>query len=311
MLPGSKMPRRHVLQPATAAADYSFLVRAPCGVPTLADLQRLPRPSKQIPPPPRKAPLWAAIGSRRYQHPPWSTSSLQTLFFHCRRGLAEPYVADTPTRLRRKPASVARILRYPFFRLWEGGCLAVAGKFLSCRGDCRRWGCSPSTVAASSHPVGGLPENGRASVDIFLKAAGYLDFAVRHVLPRLTAQFSKVYTHSSMPEQSSRKDIPLDLSAGVLRALCGQALGQAVDIQLGMAIDNPSATLAVKRRLACELVKCWHQAYDNIFQIPFNDGWGAKYQLFVKWKYTEAKVKMSVIAQSKQVAEYRKRSSHM
>ncbi|RRT60571.1 hypothetical protein B296_00041466 [Ensete ventricosum] len=46
------------------------------------------------------------------------------------------------------------------------------------------------------------------------------------------------------------KDLPLDLEEEVLRALCLQALGQCVDIQLGMAIDSPKATLAVKRRLA-------------------------------------------------------------
>ena len=34
---------------------------------------------------------------------------------------------------------------------------------------------------------------------------------------------------------------------------------QAIDIQLGMAIDSTKATLAVKRRLACEMVKCWQQ----------------------------------------------------
>ena len=34
---------------------------------------------------------------------------------------------------------------------------------------------------------------------------------------------------------------------------------QVVDIQLGMAIDSIQATMAVKRRLACEMVKYWHQ----------------------------------------------------
>ena len=34
---------------------------------------------------------------------------------------------------------------------------------------------------------------------------------------------------------------------------------QAIDVQLGLAIDSPKATLAVKRRLACEMVKCWQQ----------------------------------------------------
>ncbi|KAL9663145.1 hypothetical protein QQ045_027984 [Rhodiola kirilowii] len=118
-------------------------------------------------------------------------------------------------------------------------------------------------------------ESRRASVDIFLKGAGYLDCAVRHVLPHLPADL--------------RRSLPLDLNEGVLRALCLQALGQGVDIQLGMAIDSTKATLAVKRRLACEMVKYWQQAQDNIMNLPLLNGWGEKHQLFVKWKYIEAK----------------------
>eukprot|EP00258_Populus_trichocarpa_P029131 XP_024445150.1 uncharacterized protein LOC18106697 isoform X2 [Populus trichocarpa] len=118
-------------------------------------------------------------------------------------------------------------------------------------------------------------ENRRASVDIFLKAAGYLDCAVRHVLPQFPT--------------SLREDLPVDLAEGVLRALCLQALGQGVDIQLGMAIDSAKATLAVKRRLACEMVKYWQQAQDNIMNLPLANGWGEKHRLFIKWKYVEAK----------------------
>ncbi|TKY52006.1 hypothetical protein E2542_SST23526 [Spatholobus suberectus] len=118
-------------------------------------------------------------------------------------------------------------------------------------------------------------ESRRASVDIFLKAAGYLDCAVRHVLPQLPAEL--------------RRNLPVDLAEGVLRALCLQALGQGVDIQLGMAIDSTKATLAVKRRLACEMVKYWQQAQDNIMNLPLANGWGEKHRLFVKWKYIEAK----------------------
>ncbi|KAI3863530.1 hypothetical protein MKW92_003212, partial [Papaver armeniacum] len=62
----------------------------------------------------------------------------------------------------------------------------------------------------------------------------------------------------------------------------------SVDIQLGMAIDCTKATLAVKRRLACEMVKYWHQAHDNIVKLPLTSGWGEKHQLYVKWKYDEA-----------------------
>lgn len=118
-------------------------------------------------------------------------------------------------------------------------------------------------------------ESRRASIDVFLKAAGYLDCAVRHVLPQLPSDL--------------RRDLPVDLSEGVLRALCLQALGQGADIQLGMAIDSTKATLAVKRRLACEMVKYWQQAQDNIMNLPLANGWGEKHRLFIKWKYGEAK----------------------
>lgn len=118
-------------------------------------------------------------------------------------------------------------------------------------------------------------ESRRSSIDIFLKAAGYLDCAVRHILPQLPPEL--------------RRDLPVDLAEGVLRALCLQALGQSVDIQLGLAIDSTKATLAVKRRLACEMVKYWQQAQDNITNLPLTNGWGEKHKLFVKWKYIEAR----------------------
>ncbi|MBA0854465.1 hypothetical protein Goshw_000254 [Gossypium schwendimanii] len=114
-----------------------------------------------------------------------------------------------------------------------------------------------------------------ASIDIFLKAAGYLDFAVQKVLPQLPLEL--------------RNDLPLDLSEGVLKALCLQALGQGVEIQLGMAIDSIKATLAVKRRLACEMVKYWHQAEEYIKDLPLANGWGEKHKLFIQWKHIEAK----------------------
>ncbi|MBA0856255.1 hypothetical protein Goshw_025596 [Gossypium schwendimanii] len=56
-----------------------------------------------------------------------------------------------------------------------------------------------------------------------------------------------------------------------------------------MAIDSTKATLAVKRRLACEMVKYWQQAQDNIMNLPLSNGWGEKHRLFIKWKYIEAK----------------------
>jgi len=118
-------------------------------------------------------------------------------------------------------------------------------------------------------------DNKRASVEIFLKASGFLECAIQHVLPRIS------------PE--NRKGLPVDLSEGVLKAICMQALGQAIDVQLGLAIDSPKATLAVKRRLACEIVKCWQQAHESMADLPLIDSWGEKHRLFAKWKYIEAK----------------------
>ncbi|KAF8398651.1 hypothetical protein HHK36_014506 [Tetracentron sinense] len=143
------------------------------------------------------------------------------------------------------------------------------------------------TTSADGYQPRVSEESRRASIDVFLKAAGYLDCAVRNVLPQLPAEF--------------RRDLPVDLAEGVLRALCLQALGQPLmilrmidflpggDIQLGMAIDSTKATLAVKRRLACEMVKYWHQAQDSIMNLPLANGWGEKHKLFVKWRYAEAK----------------------
>ncbi|XP_051116861.1 uncharacterized protein LOC127241731 [Andrographis paniculata] len=118
-------------------------------------------------------------------------------------------------------------------------------------------------------------ESRRSSIDLLLKAAGYLDCALSNVLPQLPNVL--------------RTNLPVDLAEGVLRALCLQAIGQSVDIQLGVAIDSTKATLAVKRRLACEMVKYWQQAQDNITNLPLANGWGQKHGLFVKWKYVEAK----------------------
>ncbi|XVE92948.1 hypothetical protein REPUB_Repub01dG0148000 [Reevesia pubescens] len=132
----------------------------------------------------------------------------------------------------------------------------------------------PNT-SAGGYPSQVLEECKRASIDIFLKAAGYLDFAVQQVLPQLPLEL--------------RNDLPLDLTEGVLKALCLQALGQGVEIQLGMAIDSVKASMAVKRRLACEMVKYWHQAQEYIMDLPLANGWGEKHKLFIKWKHVEAK----------------------
>ncbi|WCJ38968.1 Endosomal targeting BRO1-like domain-containing protein [Euphorbia peplus] len=118
-------------------------------------------------------------------------------------------------------------------------------------------------------------ERRRTGIDILLKAAGYLEFCIQHVLPQFPPEL--------------RKDLPLDLTERVLQALCLQALGQVVDVQLGMAIESVKATLAVKRRLACEMVKYWHQAQENTLNLPLANGWVEKHQHFIRWKYAEAK----------------------
>ncbi|CAN6273609.1 unnamed protein product [Urochloa humidicola] len=117
-------------------------------------------------------------------------------------------------------------------------------------------------------------ESRQATVDLFLKAAGYLDCSIHHVLTQIP------------PE---RRELPVDLAEDNLKALSLQGLSQGVDMQLGLAIDNPKATLAVKRRLACEMIKCWKQVKNSIPELPLSDGWGKKHALFVKWKYVEAK----------------------
>ncbi|XBH63376.1 hypothetical protein VPH35_117369 [Triticum aestivum] len=147
-------------------------------------------------------------------------------------------------------------------------------------------------------------ESRRATVDVFLKAAGYLDCAVNQVLPQIPPekrfnswlyQFMNLnepkfrMTSTELFDLNFRRALPVDLVEGNLKALSLQGLGQGVDMQLGLAIDNPKATLAVKRRLACEMVKYWQQIKDSIPELPLSDGWAKKHTLFVKWKYAEAK----------------------
>uniref|UniRef100_M8CD20 Uncharacterized protein n=1 Tax=Aegilops tauschii TaxID=37682 RepID=M8CD20_AEGTA len=96
-------------------------------------------------------------------------------------------------------------------------------------------------------------------------------------------------TSTELFDLNFRRALPVDLVEGNLKALSLQGLGQGVDMQLGLAIDNPKATLAVKRRLACEMVKYWQQIKDSIPELPLSDGWAKKHTLFVKWKYAEAK----------------------
>lgn len=105
-----------------------------------------------------------------------------------------------------------------------------------------------------------MAESRRASVDIFLKAAGYLDCAVTHVLPQIPTEirfasqvlfsfanmlllaklanmltvvailtsFFLILTWSYILTSFCRRALPVDLVEEVLQALCQQALGQVL-----------------------------------------------------------------------------------
>jgi hypothetical protein len=136
--------------------------------------------------------------------------------------------------------------------------------------------CLTPRAAADGYIPKVTEENKKNAVEILLKASQFLECALSSVLPRL-------------PNDVKAK-LPVDLSEGVLRALEQQALGQGVEIQLGLAIENVKASVAVKRRLACEQVKYWLQAYECASSVALEHGWGPKHKLFVKWKLLEAQV---------------------
>lgn len=117
----------------------------------------------------------------------------------------------------------------------------------------------------------------RDAVDLLLKAAGYLEFCVRDVLVRIP------------PDIKER--LPKDLQDGVLEAISIQALGQGTEIQLGLAVECQKATLSVKRRLACEQMSYFSQAYHCLSggDMDTNNGRGKKHLWFIKWKFLEAK----------------------
>jgi len=88
-------------------------------------------------------------------------------------------------------------------------------------------------------------ESKRNAIETLLKASSYFECAISGVLP-------------NVPEEISAK-LPADVTEAMFRTMEQQALGQAVELQLGFAIDNVKASLAVKRRLACEQAKVWVQ----------------------------------------------------
>ncbi|KAH8970567.1 hypothetical protein BDL97_02G094700 [Sphagnum fallax] len=118
-------------------------------------------------------------------------------------------------------------------------------------------------------------ESKRMAIETLLKAVSYFECAISAVIP-------------NAPDDIKAK-LPADLMEGMFIALEQQALGQAVELQLGFAVENVTASLAVKRRLACEQVKCWEQAQEKLACMPLAEGWGAKHILFAKWKLAEAK----------------------
>ncbi|XP_044502112.1 uncharacterized protein LOC123223103 isoform X2 [Mangifera indica] len=115
----------------------------------------------------------------------------------------------------------------------------------------------------------------RIAIDLLLKASGYLEFCVKNVLIHLP------------PDIKNR--LPGDFQDGVLEAISIQALGQGTEIQLGLAVESQKASLSVKRRLACELLTYFSQAYQCLSGCDMNHSHGKKHMWFIKWKFLESK----------------------
>ncbi|KAG7555202.1 BRO1 domain [Arabidopsis suecica] len=116
----------------------------------------------------------------------------------------------------------------------------------------------------------------RDAVDLLLKASGYLDFCVREILTQVP------------PDIKSK--LPDDMQESVLQTLAIQALGQGTEIQLGLAVDSQKATLSVKRRIACEQVIYFTQAYHCLSSCEaVSHGCAKKLLRFIYWKFLEAK----------------------
>ncbi|PNY17481.1 BRO1 domain-containing protein BROX, partial [Trifolium pratense] len=118
-------------------------------------------------------------------------------------------------------------------------------------------------------------DNKREAIDLLIKASGYLEFCVKQILPQIPSEIKKILPH--------------DLQEGVLEAVAIQALGQGTEIQLGLAVESQKATLSVKRRLACEQLIYFTQAYHCLSGCDFNQGHGKKHLRFIKWKFLESK----------------------
>ncbi|KAG6435095.1 hypothetical protein SASPL_106746 [Salvia splendens] len=115
----------------------------------------------------------------------------------------------------------------------------------------------------------------RDAVDLLLKAAGYLNFCVLDVLPRLPHEL--------------KSRLPSDMQDNVLEAISHQALAQGTELQLGLAGLSKNATLSVKRRLACEQLSFYAQAHCCLSEKNESNTVLKKQLFFLKWKHLEAK----------------------
>ncbi|KFK25635.1 hypothetical protein AALP_AA8G140200 [Arabis alpina] len=116
----------------------------------------------------------------------------------------------------------------------------------------------------------------RDAVDLLLKASGYLEFCIREILAHFPYDI--------------KSKLPDDMQESVIQALSIQALGQGTEIQLGLAIDSQKATLSVKRRIACEQVIYFSQAYHCLSGCEVvKHGCAKKLLRFIYWKFLEAK----------------------
>ncbi|KAL1188971.1 hypothetical protein V5N11_029075 [Cardamine amara subsp. amara] len=135
----------------------------------------------------------------------------------------------------------------------------------------------PKNCSASGNGVRVVStDSRREAVDLLLKASGYLEFCVREILARFP------------PDIKSK--LPDDMQESVMQTLSIQALGQGTEIQLGLAVDSQKATLSVKRRLACEQVIYFSQAYHCLSGCEVvSHGCAKKLLRFIYWKFLEAK----------------------
>ncbi|CAN1839019.1 hypothetical protein LINPERHAP1_LOCUS35632 [Linum perenne] len=115
----------------------------------------------------------------------------------------------------------------------------------------------------------------REAIDLLLKASGYLEFCIHEVLTHIPPEI--------------KENFPKDLQDGVLDAISIQALGQGTEIQLGLAVESQNASLPVKRRLACEQLIYFTQAYQSLLGADMSNGYGKKQLSFIKWKFLESK----------------------